>query len=85
MLATLPNFLIMEHLEDDCPQRYEVIDHVPESVSGEIVVGRDPGKDQAREDVTVAVRDAFDAARRQLLAFSERKSSPASKRRGLEP
>ena len=26
LLATLPNFLIMEHLEDDVPQRYEVID-----------------------------------------------------------
>ncbi len=52
---------------------------------GEIVVGRDPVKDQSREDVTVAVRDAFDAARRQLQSFSERKSSPSSKRRGMEP
>lgn len=29
LLATLPNFLIMEHLEDDVPQRYEVIDPLP--------------------------------------------------------
>jgi cold shock CspA family protein len=32
----------------------------------ELVVSRDPGKDQAHEDVYVAIRDAFDAARRQL-------------------
>jgi cold shock CspA family protein/ribosome-associated translation inhibitor RaiA len=32
----------------------------------EIVVGRDPGINHAHEDAHVAVRDAFDAARRQL-------------------
>ena len=32
----------------------------------EIVVGRDPGANHAHEDAHVAVRDAFDAARRQL-------------------
>lgn len=32
----------------------------------EIVVSRDPAAHQAHEDVLVAVRDAFDAARRQL-------------------
>ena len=32
LLATLPNFLIMEHLEDDVPQRYEVITPLPEIV-----------------------------------------------------
>jgi len=32
----------------------------------EIVVSRDPAKHQAHEDPYVAVRDAFDAARRQL-------------------
>lgn len=37
--------------------------HVP---GKEIVVGRDPGKDPAHEDVYVAVRDAFRAARRRL-------------------
>lgn len=36
---------------------------------GEIVVGRDPGKNHAHEDAHVAVRDAFDAARRQLEDF----------------
>jgi ribosomal subunit interface protein len=32
----------------------------------EIVVGRDPAAHHAHEDVYVAIRDAFDAARRQL-------------------
>jgi ribosomal subunit interface protein len=32
----------------------------------EIVVGRDPAERQAHEDPYVAIRDAFDAARRQL-------------------
>jgi len=33
---------------------------------GEIVVNRDPSEHHAHEDVYVAIRDAFDAARRQL-------------------
>jgi ribosomal subunit interface protein len=33
---------------------------------GEIVVKRDPSEHHAHEDVYVAIRDAFDAARRQL-------------------
>lgn len=33
---------------------------------GEIVVKRDPSEHHAHEDILVAVRDAFDAARRQL-------------------
>ena len=33
---------------------------------GEIVVKRDPPEHHAHEDVHVAVRDAFDAARRQI-------------------
>lgn len=32
----------------------------------ELVVDRDPGRDHAHEDVHVALRDAFDKARRQL-------------------
>ena len=39
----------------------------------EIAVTRDPELDHAEEDVYVAIRDAFDAARRQLL------SSPRSR------
>jgi len=37
-----------------------------------IVVDRDPGKHRAHEDVYVAVRDAFDAARRQLEDHSRK-------------
>lgn len=33
---------------------------------GPLVVSRDPGPDEAHEDVYVAVRDSFHAARRQL-------------------
>ncbi|HLV34664.1 MAG TPA: mandelate racemase/muconate lactonizing enzyme family protein [Spirillospora sp.] len=43
LLATLPNTLIMEHLEDDVPQRYEVITPLPQVVDGHIVVPDAPG------------------------------------------
>ena len=43
LLATLPNFLILEHLEDDAPQRYEVMQPQPEIVNGAIVVPDAPG------------------------------------------
>ncbi|HHX45702.1 MAG TPA: mandelate racemase/muconate lactonizing enzyme family protein [Chloroflexi bacterium] len=43
LLATLPNFLIMEHLEDDVPQRYEVITPLPEILEGHITVPDTPG------------------------------------------
>jgi cold shock CspA family protein/ribosome-associated translation inhibitor RaiA len=33
---------------------------------GEVVVNREPGEDRAHEDLHVAIRDAFDAARRRL-------------------
>ena len=33
---------------------------------GEVVVNREPGADHAHEDLHVAIRDAFDAARRRL-------------------
>lgn len=33
---------------------------------GQLVVSRDPGPDEAHEDVRVAVRDSFHTARRQL-------------------
>ncbi|WP_133718741.1 HPF/RaiA family ribosome-associated protein [Methylocaldum gracile] len=38
----------------------------------ELVVSRDPGKDHAHEDAYVAIRDAFDAARRQLEDYARR-------------
>ena len=43
LCATLPNFLILEHLEDDVPQRYEVMEPQPEIRAGHIVVPDRPG------------------------------------------
>ena len=43
LCATLPNFLILEHLEDDVPQRYEVMEPQPEIRNGHIVVPDRPG------------------------------------------
>ena len=38
----------------------------------EIVVSRDPGQHHAHEDMHVAIRDAFNAARRQLLSHNQK-------------
>jgi ribosomal subunit interface protein len=38
----------------------------------EIIVQRDPGRNHAHEDIYVAIRDAFDSARRQLEDFTRR-------------
>jgi len=43
LLATVPNFLILEHLEDDVPQRYEVMTGQPQIERGHIVVPDTPG------------------------------------------
>ncbi|MEM7536773.1 MAG: mandelate racemase/muconate lactonizing enzyme family protein [Chloroflexota bacterium] len=43
LCSTLPNFLILEHLEDDVPQRYEVIEPQPTIVDGHMVVPDSPG------------------------------------------
>ena len=43
LVATLPNFLILEHLADDVPQRYEVMTGQPEIVNGHIIVPDTPG------------------------------------------
>ena len=43
LMATLPNFLILEHLEDDVPQRYEVMTGQPKIVDGHIIVPDTPG------------------------------------------
>lgn len=43
LCSTLPNFLILEHLEDDVPQRYEVIHPQPRIVDGYMVVPDGPG------------------------------------------
>ncbi len=39
----------------------------------ELVVSREPVEDHSHEDVYVAVRDAFDAARRQLEDYARRR------------
>lgn len=46
--------------------------HVP---GHEVVVGRDPADHHAHEDMNVAIRDAFDAARRQLEDVARRTRS----------
>lgn len=38
----------------------------------ELVVNRDPADHHAHEDIYVAIRDAFDAARRQLDDYTEK-------------
>ncbi len=43
LMATLPNFLILEHLEDDVPQRYEVMDPQPRVVDSFMEVPDAPG------------------------------------------
>lgn len=39
---------------------------------GKIVVNREPGEDHGHEDLLVAIRDAFDAARRRLQDHMKR-------------
>lgn len=43
LCSTLPNFLILEHLEDDVPQRYEVMYPQPTIVDGYMTVPDTPG------------------------------------------
>lgn len=40
---------------------------------GEIVATRDPGEHHAHEDIYVAIRDAFDAVRRQLQDYGKKR------------
>lgn len=43
LMASIPNFLILEHLEDDVPQRYEVMSGQPTVVDSHIAVPDAPG------------------------------------------
>ncbi len=52
-------------------RHFQVSIHL-ELPGSEIVVTRDPAGDQAHEDINVAVRDAFDVARRQLEQYVRR-------------
>lgn len=47
--------------------RIHIVVEVPDK---DIVVTRDPAEDHAHEDIYVAIRDAFDAARRQLQDYA---------------
>jgi ribosomal subunit interface protein len=46
---------------------------------GEIVVNREPGANHAHEDVYVAIRDAFNALRRQLEDYARKHSGHQAK------
>lgn len=52
---------------------YEVKLHLTIPGGAEIVVSRDPGLDHSHEDVFVAIRDAFRAARRQVHDQTEKR------------
>lgn len=43
LMATIPNFLILEHLVNDVPQRYEVMSGQPTIVDGHMIVPDTPG------------------------------------------
>ena len=43
LAATLPNFLILEHIAEDVPQRYDVMDPQPDIVNSHILVPDKPG------------------------------------------
>jgi cold shock CspA family protein/ribosome-associated translation inhibitor RaiA len=50
---------------------------------GELVVARNPSLDQAHEDLLVAIRDAFDAARRELMDYARRRRGQVKARTRL--
>ncbi|MBA2663033.1 MAG: HPF/RaiA family ribosome-associated protein, partial [Bradymonadaceae bacterium] len=55
------------------------------SVPGEeLVVSRDPGSSQAHNDLYIAIRDAFNAAERQLRSYSGKLREPR-KHHEIEP
>ncbi len=45
----------------------------------EIAISRDPAKHQAHEDIYVTIRDAFDAARRQLQDYVRKQRGDVKK------
>jgi ribosomal subunit interface protein len=52
---------------------YQVRIHITVPRAPDIVISREPPKADAHEDVYVAIRDAFKAARRQLRDVTERR------------
>jgi ribosome-associated translation inhibitor RaiA len=71
-LAKFCDDILRCHVVVEAPHRHHhrgQLYHVKVMVSvpgGEIVINRSPAEDRAHEDAYVAVRDAFDAARRKL-------------------
>lgn len=71
-LETLYDGIVACHVTVDAPHRHHhkgTLFNVRIDLTvkhGEIVVGRDPAHDHAHEDLYVAIRDAFDVARRLL-------------------
>ena len=97
LMATLPNFLILEHLADDVPQRYEVMTGQPEIVDSHIVVPDEPGLgvDLVEEAIAkypsqgnIAIPSATDnhqyvqARQGRALWLSERETPPPDYRPG---
>jgi len=56
--------------------------HVPDS---EIVASRNPSQNHAHEDVYVAIRDAFNSARRQLKEYEQRRRGQVKTHEPPEP
>jgi cold shock CspA family protein len=50
----------------------------------ELVVARDPSLHLAHEDVLVAIRDSFDAARRELMDYARLQRGQAKARAGTQ-
>jgi len=51
---------------------------------GELIVARDPSLHMAHEDVLVAIRDGFDAARRELMDYARLKRGQVKARAGTQ-
>jgi len=88
----------LEHLSDritachvvlDCAHRQNQISrlyqvHIDLALpGGKIVVNRDNGSNHAHDDLQLAIRDSFDAARRQLGEYA-RKHDGIARRRAAE-
>jgi ribosomal subunit interface protein len=58
--------------------RARVIVNVP---GGQVVVKRNPGAHASHEDIYVAIRDAFDAAKRQLQDYAARRRGDVKQHR----
>lgn len=56
--------------------------HVPDT---EIVASRSPAENHAHEDVYVAIRDAFNSARRQLKEYEQRRRGKVKTREPPAP